>query len=126
MCLIIKEGCKIEIAEKPIPVYKIVAYTGDEGFLWNKTWEAIIMRTRHRYNRLLVACNHLTIENNYRINIGFHASTAVKSYLDIGFRYAVIPRGAEYCLGTGNEIVANQMIVFSSKKKFDKYINKNK
>lgn len=55
MCLIIKSGCKIEIAEKSILVYKIVDDTGDRKFLWNKTWKAFIMGTRHRYNQLLTA-----------------------------------------------------------------------
>lgn len=124
MCLIIKEGCKIEIAEKPIPVYKIVDYIGDRGFLWNKTWKAVIRRTRHRYNRYLVACIHLEINELGKINEGFYAY--INNGGGPGLRYAIIPRGAEYCLGVGNDIVANQMIVFSSKKKFDKYINKNK
>lgn len=124
MCLRIKEGCKIEIAKKPIPVYKVVDYTGDRRFLWNKTWKANIRRTRHRYNRCLVACIHLEINEPGKINEGFHAY--IKNVCALGLRYAIIPRGAEYCRGVWDEIVANQMIVFSSKKKFDKYINKNK
>lgn len=125
MCLIIKSGCKIEIAEKSIPVYKIVDDTGDRKFLWNKTWKAFLMGTRHRYNQLLTACPHLIIEGNDMINTGFHALLE-NCCLDTGFRYAIIPRGAEYCLGIEHEIVANQIIVFSSRKKFEKYINKSK
>lgn len=126
MCLNIKSGCKIEVAERPIPVYKYVDRRGDNKILWINTWKSIVRRTIHRYNRLLTACLHLKTNVLGNIDKGFHAyiKNSGGEYRH-GLRYAIIPKGAEYCFGTFDEIVANQMIVFSSKKKFEKYININ-
>lgn len=53
--------------------------------------------------------------------------TAMKFYEHDGTatHYAVIPKGSYYYVGVNNDIVANQMIIFKSKKDFDKYAEEN-
>ena len=128
MCLIVKSGCKIEIAKEPIIVKKAVFK--DYQFLWLKLWEADVRHTIHRYNRILRGTRHLEINSNQQINQGFHACIKECTVLnnpgiDNRVRWAVIPKGAEYCLGEYNEIVANKMIVFNNKEKMKAYVSRS-
>lgn len=120
MCLyLFNKEAKIEIADKNIHVYKTVLRSSSENM-----WIAPIMKTVHEFDKELEACNHLVIENikdyNCRvINNGFYA------YIKDTYSHivdAIIPKGAEYCIGEYGEIVSNKMIVFSSKEKFEEYL----
>lgn len=134
MCLTVKSGCKIEIAEKPIVCRKIVFHVTDN------IWESWLMRYKYEYNIELLAKDHIEIDKNNTINIGFHAFLNTKEREDIINKiinpvlpvldplisvFAIIPKGSEYCLGNNEDIVANKMIVFSSKEELDKYLKTN-
>ena len=122
MCLYAKLGHDIEIADRPIIVKKIISR--DCKFLWFKFLESFVRKTIHRYNRVLKAVKHLKIEENRSIHMGFHAYVGdIGSIPDDIFRYAIIPKGSEYCLGINNEIVANKMIIFDNVEKFKAYVS---
>lgn len=126
MCLIVEKDCKIEVAEKNIPVLKLTnkAETPD-------TWTAPLIRTKHKFNEVLVACEHLQAVNKdwagpkggLVIEQGFHAYR--KDSPNIILNPAIIPEGAEYCFGTDGEIVSNKLIVFSNEEEAKKYVSKN-
>lgn len=125
MCLIVKEGCKPEIVQKDITCWKMVVD-------WDETrWMAPFIRTFHEYGKELTGCERLKVENLERIDLkgaviykGFHAYTSREeaednipneSYCKWKVTECVIPKGAEYCMGMYNEIVANKMIVHKPK-----------
>lgn len=133
MCLIVKLGCKPEIAQKDIVCYKLVDSCGVNGwksfcnyskhvFKWNEVETA---RNRF-YSRIYNCWEERTIQSlsvvSYRygvakdrIDAGFHAQLK-KIFPKNGARerICVIPKGTEYCLGQDNDIVAVNMIVFRS------------
>lgn len=124
MCLIVKQGCKTEIAQKDIVCYKFVEGHG-------KYWKPCILGIfgnnagySYPYNKVLTAESYnygekysiqqLEIrcrEGLYLIGEGFHARLNKTHYW---MNICVIPKGTEYCLGRNNEIVAVNMIVFRS------------
>lgn len=122
MCLNTTET-EAKIAKKDITVYKeIRQISGTNAF-----WRAVIRGTVHSFNKILKGTDRLHFIPspiwNYRIEEGFHAFTKIylKPYkfgiLDTFFAKAIIPQGSEYAKGNQfslNEIVANNMIVFSS------------
>lgn len=71
---------------------------------------------------------HLERKGN-TIELGFHFTIDEgkmfrKYKYSLGdVRYAVIPKGAEYCFGENNEVVSNKVIVFSNKEELDKYVS---
>jgi hypothetical protein len=82
------------------------------------------MKTSHEFDKELEARDHLLIESirdyNCRvINSGFHAYIKDTYFHVID---AIIPKGAEYCIGEYGEIVSNKIIVFSSKEKLEEYL----
>jgi len=121
MCLyLFNKEAKIEISDKNTHVYKIVLRSSSENM-----WVAPIMKTAHEFDKELEACDHLVIENNrdYNcrvINRGFHAYIKGKKVSTT--INAIIPKGAEYCIGEYGEVVSNKIIVFSSKEKLDEYL----
>lgn len=143
MCLVVKSDCKIEVAERPIPVIKVVSKESKILLGLIKFWHPFYINRLERfaYNRVLkssvenlkeIPDSHNCVVRN--IIEGFHAFLSSNNYLkDIhrykNFeyieRYAVIPEGVEYCYGKFGEIVANKMIVFSSEEKFNRYMKKN-
>lgn len=125
MCLIPKKGCWIATANEDIKCWKVVSpriYFVDER-------QSIYQGTYHKFEEVLEACEHLratkVFENNkpYRqINEGFHAYLSIERaarllYYDKTKRVVecTIPKGAEYCYGTFDDIVANKMIVHKHK-----------
>ena len=131
MCLRISSHTGISIAKKDIVCCKVVKADKTRFIFW-KYWIAYFRKTRHRYNKVLVACNHLRpciqwINNcSLVINKGFHALQTLEplkeEYDDC--RYAIIPKGAEYCFGNEGDIVANRIIVFENEKQREKYLQK--
>ena len=132
MCMIVKEGCKPEIAKEDIVCYKIVGYSSDET-----EWRAIFRDTFHKYDTVLDIHNPLSVKTwteargANRLNIGwmyieegFHAYSTLRQ---VNFEYdrrdipgeliakCTIPKGAMYCYGTNDRIVANKMIVHKPK-----------
>ena len=117
-------GFKPEIAQEDITCWKTVNMLGDDK------WIAPVRCTHHNYDKVLTACDKLRVESfytgsrilNYIIEVGFHAYTNID---DAEYKINIfktrtlvkctIPKGAEYCLGTHNEIVANKMIVHKPK-----------
>ena len=124
MCLTVLPDCKIEIAQKDITCWKTVNH------VCGNWWKAPVRGTFHKYNEVLVACNKLKMVHSYGgifsgfdfIDEGFHAYTDI-DYAKVNLFKThtlvkcTIPAGAEYCLGTDNEIVANKMIVHKPKTK---------
>ena len=111
MCLQVKDGEFIRIADEDIVVYKWIK----RG--WN-CWRPQIHRENNpkfRYNRPIVALDenknpikHLNKTYGF-ISKGFHSTTAKDSFIDV---ICIIPTGAEYCYGTENDIVSTKLIVF--------------
>lgn len=131
MCLIIKTGCKPQVAEEPILVHKQVLVGKDD----NRSWWVSPYRHRGRTNEFGVEIHaevprgftyeklkHLKpISDNLEYKIikeGLHAyamltNDMVRYIIRQGFCVvpAIIPPGTEYCLGQDNDIVATRMIV---------------
>lgn len=104
---------KIEIADKDIPVYKLIrAVHGDSS-----KWEAFHMKIVYPKNTRLKACEHLEILHEFdklgydSIRCGFHSYLG-NDYPELS--NAIIPKGAEYCVNLYGEVVSNEIIVCSS------------
>ena len=123
MCLIVKEGCKIEIAKEDITTYKCVRnfkeywrglFYPRQIFLFNQVQQA---------RRITSFVDHLELDNDGRgydtISSGFH------SYLDRDSNseefICIIPKESEYCLGEYRQIVSNKIIVFRTEDDYFKY-----
>jgi len=147
MCLYIKEGCKPEIAKEDIVCWKIVCKDNEYKNRWRGPFFGSI--DKQRYNRILNAkginvlrrgdITYLEPINGLgeqRINEGFHAIvdttsevrtriqekfTALRHADDYPFRKAIIPKGAEYCLGSSFDIVATHIIVFRNELSYNMY-----
>ena len=124
MCLTVLPACKPEIAQEDITCWKVIKP------LDNYKWKALYRGTVHNYDKVLTAGDRLNVElryNGYRIHgyvieVGFHAYTdidyaKVNLFKTCTLVKCTIPKGAEYCLGIHNEIVANKMIVHKPKTK---------
>jgi hypothetical protein len=126
MCLFVKEDSEIQVAEEPIAVFKNV----DCGFF---CWYSPMYdrETKRKYNTKLKACDHLKIRilsKRAAINEGFHAFRTISApqHSRCTFpKFAVIPKGAEYCYGEYDDVVATEIIVFRTKRQFYKYLKKN-
>lgn len=130
MCLTVLPGCKPQIAKRGITCWKVIKPFD------NYKWEAPYRGTVHKYNEVLTASDKLLVEHrcecdnfmvvfNY-IGEGFHAYTnedgalyQTRNLVCMNSSYTLtkctIPKGAEYCMGMYNEIVANKMIVHKPK-----------
>ena len=132
MCLIVKDGCKIEIAKEDITTYKLInecenywtgVYYRSPSFAYNK-----LQKAKHLcLNELHVDINHLQIErcgNRITIDEGFHSLIDKDGYFFTPIKKAIciIPKGSEYCFGKYDEVVSNQIIVFKTKEDYDRYI----
>lgn len=123
MCLIIKEGCHIEIAKKDIITFKEVLTC--ENNCWAPSYIGIEL---YEYNEVLTArkfpytptdtIEHLQIEDRIRIHEGFH-SRVKKTYFCN--KICIIPKGSEICYGRNNDIVSLHIIVFKNKLSYLKY-----
>lgn len=129
MCLIVKEGCKIEIAKEDITTYKHVRdfkeywrglFYPTQIFLFNQVQQA------KRIIGLLNVINvdHLELNNDGHdyntISNGFH-SYLNRKYSDSKEFICIIPKESEYCLGKYGEIVSNKIIVFRTEYDYFKY-----
>lgn len=127
MCLLVKEGCKIEIAEKDITTYKCINeyenyWTGvlyrSPSFAYNK-----LQKAKHLCLDAYADIDHLQIEI-FGIDEGFHSLINKDSHFFAAFKKAIciIPKGSEYCFGKDDEVVSDQIIVFKTKEDYDRYI----
>ena len=129
MCLTVKKGCKIEIAEKDITTYKyIISY--------KNCWTGIFFQSpTFAYNELQKAKGlylvYVNIEHLQReryngttvIHEGFHSYIKEPNHFIYDKKaICIIPKGSEYCLGIDNDIVSNQIIVFETEEDYDRYI----
>lgn len=118
MCLIIKEDCEIETAKKDITTYKKVRVVNDSF------WSGIFFGGRFRFNKLEKAVTKLSINIfGTEIDEGFHSFKRLhNNYITHGKSViCIIPKGSEYCLGTEDDIVSNQIIVFRTVFDYIKY-----
>lgn len=129
MCLYVEFGCKPQIAEKDILCWKLVYDLGEQ----KNEWQAIYRKTIHQYNQVLEGCKKFEIEiqhdGTWIINKGFHAFIDVFAANERKARKpeaskvrCVIPKGAEYCYGIIDDIVATKMIVFKTEVDYKKYL----
>ena len=115
MYLMIPDGESISIANADITVYKRIKRRWNCWIppFYNKN------ESKFSYNKPITALNedknpikHLTQINGYffnHIDEGFHSSTIKNGSTNV---VCIIPKGAEYCYGTGNEVVSTKLIVF--------------
>lgn len=132
MCLIVKHGCKPEIAQSPIKCWKVVK--DNDGYRKDTFWRAKWRMSFHRYDVVLSIYKPLTIQRGYLpgrafskidyISEGFHAYTtkedtdeAVNKNRDEFVVECLIPIESEYCYGEDNEIVTNRIMVHTPKTK---------
>ena len=117
MCLIVKEGCKIETAKEDITTYKKVMIQDD--FLWS----GVFYGGRFRFNKLEKTVTNLSINECKNIEEGFHSFKRSRdNYIIFGkLVICIIPKGSEYCLGKSGDIVSNQIIVFRTFFDYIKY-----
>ena len=127
MCLIIKDGCYIEIAKKDIVTFKeVIKQKGNY-------WEPIYMGPEYyKYNEVLTArrypyastdtIEHLQSEElitgKLVICEGFHSK--VKKTLFCS-KICIIPKGSELCYGNDNDIVSLHIVVFKNGLSYLKY-----
>ena len=116
MCLVVKDGCKIERAKNDIKVYKLIDKHHDY-------WKPVYCQRyrRFEYCKSITAYDlySLPIKNlkichyrfKYEIYEGFHSR--VKRYY-LTNTICIIPKGSEICYGTHKDIVSNQIIVFKN------------
>lgn len=142
MCLKVKNGCEPTIASGDIAVYKIVTHCNMSQY------ESAYRCTREHYNKCVEARDDSVNEfpvigklkvrdaaNGREIHAGLHAylehgraMIALSMVGMVGLRgfglrvcRAVIPKGAEYCLGDDGDIVATRMIVFNTENEYTEY-----
>lgn len=142
MCLQVKWGCRPRIAKSDIVCYKVVEATMSEN-----RWRSVFRCTEEPYDTPIEARNDsakgfpligkLTVCRG-TIHAGLHAfvseDRAVYGMRSWGIgasglcrvRRAVIPKGAEYCYGMENDVVANRMIVFGSDEAFSEYVSSSR
>ena len=109
-----KFSSDIRIAEKPIPVFKIVRKIDDTE------WEGVYQRTVYKFNDTLKACEHLSLDNRSGFYAYIDQELAKEELTDMFSRIfgvevaeCIIPEGSEYRLGENKEIVSNKIIVKS-------------
>ena len=123
MCLFIKDGCHIEIAEKDIVTFKDVIDRKDHG------WEPSYRGTElYEYNKVLTArkypytptdtIEHLQIADDFKIHEGFHSMVNNISSCN---KICIIPKGSEICYGKNYDIVSLHIIVFKNRLSYLKY-----
>lgn len=117
MCLIVKDGCKIEIAKKDITTYKKVKILND--FFWG----GVFFGGAFCFNKLEKIITNLSINKYKKINEGFHSfKRSGYNYITSGkLLICIIPKGSEYCLGINGDVVSNQIIVFRTFFDYIKY-----
>lgn len=137
MCLVLKKGEDVQLAQKDIICYKNVQET-DES-----TWNGPFYDERkYQFNKVVTAekkmvketeviyepIEHLSVELSFKylIHNGFHAFTKegfgnFKGLSNLKEKYCIIPKGTEICYGDNNDIVAVSMIVFKNKFQFIRY-----
>lgn len=130
MCLLVKDGCKIEIAQNNIKVYKLVQKHRN---YWNPKYSPQI-HIRFKYKEPITALDEY-LNPIKKLNIrypdlygeiyeGFH-SRVNKSSLDSTNTICIIPKGSEICYGDFNSIVSTQLIVFKNYFQYLMYKLKN-
>ena len=128
MCLSIKDGCHIEIAEKDIVTFKEVLERK------NNYWEPSYISTElYKYNEILIArrypytptdtIEHLqigdvTVDGSNTICEGFHSMVKETCFCN---KICIIPKGSEICYGYDNNIVSLHIIVFKDRLSYLKY-----
>lgn len=128
MCLFVKDGCNIEIAQKDIITFKKVVkqknncwkppFVGFELYKYNK-----VLTARECYYTSVGTIEHLQVINGCFtgakvINEGFHSWVRKTSFCN---KICVIPKGTEICYGDNNDIVSLHIIVFENKLSYLKY-----
>lgn len=117
MCLIVKDGCKVERAKNDIKVYKFI---NKHRNYWNPWYHQ--ESVRFNYCKPIKALGvdlhpikNLTIYHFRHIDAiyeGFHSR--VNSSVYQTNTICIIPKGSEICYGTHEDIVSNQIIVFKN------------
>lgn len=125
MCLYVKEGEDVRIADKPITVYKVVkkyffGLLAVPPYFNSFTYKRFI---RHKLGFGLQIENWGDLDNRCVVGEGFHAFTTEETAKDLcAFLrrhtsekpYSVvvmtIPAGAKFVLGNAGDIVSNQLV----------------
>lgn len=138
MCLTVKKGTHRMVAETNLKVYKCLDYSPFFKYQTPFQFMRINFNEKGQYrfemDSNLIAVRPRTL-GGYEVGRGIHAyhvklaadETSSKFHEDSGTatHYAVIPKGSHYYIGEKRDIVSNQMIIFKSKKDFDKYAEEN-
>lgn len=129
MCLIIKDGCHIEIAKKDIVTFKKVlerrnywepSCKGTELYEYNK----VLTARRYPYKptdtieHLQQIIDNKQIIDNPIIEEGFHSRVRKACSCN---KICIIPKGSEICYGNANDIVSLHIIVFKNRLSYLKY-----
>ena len=117
MCLTVKWGSKIEIAQKDIKVYKLINKQSD---YWNPVCQQEYIK--FEYCKLIKALDNklkpikkLNIRTefyNKAVFEGFHSK--VTNCDCITNTICIIPKGSQICYGEDDGIVSTQLIVFKN------------
>lgn len=125
--MLVKFDHKIEIAEKPIPVMKFTESRARNNRKW---FVEFMTKRKYRYEDISKGPRHLEMKKSgfsLVIESGIHAY--LKSEFSDRFpfydlKYAVVPKGSEYCLGMHGDIMTNRIIIFKNKEKFESWMKK--
>lgn len=117
MCLVVKDGCKVEKAKNDIKVYKFIKKHRN---YWNPWYQQ--ESVRFNYCQPIKALGvdlhpikNLTIYHFRLIDAiceGFHSRVNSSGYQTNTI--CIIPKGSEICYGDKNDIVSTQLIVFKN------------
>ena len=139
MCLTVKKGCKPRIAKKDITCCKAVTegvgcwypvWYEQYSYPYNETCNAMVYQQKVLTNLYVDQWNEINEGlHGFRNLYGILYALISKRYIPVNdifdFKICIIPKCAEYCKGAHGQIVATQMIVFSSFKEYLKYKFKN-
>lgn len=138
MCLIISKVyhkkdksnmIKCLVAQEDILVYKRLDCTNGEYCTPFQYMPIIFTKGKYAYNKVNMPKSKYYW--NDTIKVGIHAYTTKNAAITISnafyynsgtsMRYAIIPKGSKFYIGTDEDIVSNNLIVYREKRCFDRH-----
>ena len=121
MCLYIKSGCKIEIADRSILCKKIIIPGINNltscimglDFNYDEELQATdhLRESKHIYHGIIFRGFHAYLDNEELIKDRINTFSKIIGKSSLVSVQAIIPQGAEYCYGVNDEIVSNRIII---------------
>lgn len=131
MCLKLSNQFRTDeplVAKKDILVYKLLDYSEETGHYCTP----FQYRGVYFENGSVCMTSDIVLDKNRNVNIGLHAyftidaaKFVVRMFDETDVYFAVIPKGSKFYLGTENDIVSNNLIIFKTEYYYRKYCKEN-